>query len=269
MRELYKTSNRFVYLSYSIQALLFVVNFFLIVFKPQESNGFIWIQFSVSIAIVVISLIVIYRSKKYYEIGENIRKMDMIEKIFPDAANNAEKSYLISKISSSIIEKAQNNPNETTDYSTSRHDKYERLIENIQENSFFSSEIMRHYSRLIFVVLVIIFIILGISIVYGFFILSEASVDAALTKNIAGYLALFINFIFTLNIIDHYILFSKKSKELKRIDENLNTIKDNPQEDEIITSFTEYNCILYDALPCPDFVYTLNKSKLKKFSFVK
>jgi hypothetical protein len=262
MRELYKTANRFVYFSYGIQALLFIVNILLIVFKPQESNELIWVLFSISLAVIVLSIFILYRSKKYYEIGENVRKMDMIERIFPDAANKAEKSYLISKIPSSIIEKAQSSPNETTDYLSDKQNKYEKLIENIQENSFFTSEIMRHYSRIILLVILIISVLLGFSIVYGFFILSESDVDKVLTKSIAGYLALLINFIFTLNIIDHYILFNKKSKELKRIDENLNTIKNNPQEDEIITSFTEYNCILCDALPCPDFVYKLNKSKL-------
>ena len=262
MRELYKVSNRFVYYSYGIQALLFGINIYLIVFKPEETNQAIWLLLSISIGIIIISISLLYRSKKYYELGENIRKMDMIERIFPNAANNTGKSYLISKIPSSIIKKARNNPNEKTGYYTDRENKYEKLIENIQQNCYFTSELMRSYSQMIFMVIIGISVLLASSIIYGFFILSESGVDKELSKSIAGYLALLINFVFTLNVIDHYILFSKKAKELKKIDEDLNAIKNNPHEDEIITSFTEYNCILCDALPCPDFVYNLNKTKL-------
>lgn len=264
MRELFQTANRFVYFSYAIQAFLFIVNIFLIAFKPQESNEYIWLLFFFSIAMLVLSNFILYQSKKYYDIGEGIRKMDMVERIFPNATNKAEKSYLISKIPSSIIEKAQINPNETTDYLSGKQDKYGKLIENIQENSFFTSEIMRHYSRIILKVIIIISILLSMSIVYGFFILSESNNDDNLTKDVAVYIALLINFIFTLNIFDHYILFNKKAGELKKIDENLNSLKTNPQEDDIITTFTEYNCILCDALPCPNFVYKLNKSKLNR-----
>ncbi len=264
MRELFQTANKYLYFSYAIQAFLFIVNIFLIAFKPQESNEYIWLLFSFSIAMLVLSNFILYKSKKYYDIGEGIRKMDMVERIFPNAANKAEKSYLISKIPSSIIEKAQINPNETTDYLSGKQDKYGKLIENIQENSFFTSEIMRHYSKIILTVIIIISILLSMSIVYGFFILSESNIDNNLTKDVAVYIALLINFIFTLNIIDHYILFNKKAGELKKIDENLNSIKNNPQEDDIITTFTEYNCILCNALPCPNFVYKLNKSKLNR-----
>lgn len=262
MRELYKVSNKFVYWSYFVQALLFGVNIYLILANPAKTNSSIWVLLAFSISVIVLSISLIYRSKEYYELGENLRKMDMIERIFPNAANRTSKSYLISRLPSSILEKAKKNPDKKTDYYTDRENKYEKLIENIQQNCYFTSEIMRNYSGLILSVIIGISILLAGSIAYGFFILSETGGDQELSKSIAGYLALLINFIFTLNIIDHYILFSKKAKELKKIDESLNLIKNNPHEDEIITSFTEYNCILCDALPCPDFVYNRIQKKL-------
>ncbi|MCL6219101.1 hypothetical protein [Zunongwangia pacifica] len=262
MRELYKVSNRFVYWSYFVQALLFAINIYLILANPSETNSSIWALLAFSIAVIILSISLIYKSKKYYELGENVRKMDMIERIFPDAANGTSRSYLISRLPRSILEKAKKNPDKKTDYYTDRVDKYEKLIENIQQNCYFTSEIMRSYSLLILSVIIGISVLLAGSIIYGFFILSESNADQELSKSIAGYLALLINFIFTLNIIDHYILFDKKAKELKKIDESLNWIKNNPHEDEIITSFTEYNCILCNALPCPDFAYDRIKKKI-------
>jgi membrane protein YdbS with pleckstrin-like domain len=262
MKELYKISNRFVYWSYCVQALLFGINIFLILVNLSETNSSIWTLLAFSIFVIILSISLIYKSKKYYELGENVRKMDMIERIFPNAANSTSKSYLISSLPSSILEKAKMNPDEKTDYYSDRENKYEKLIENIQQNCYFTSEIMRSYSALILSVIIGVSVLLAGSIIYGFFILSESSANQVLSKSIAGYLALLINFIFTLNIIDHYILFDKKAKELKKIDESLNLIKNNPHEDEIITSFTEYNCILCDALPCPDFAYNRIKNKL-------
>lgn len=262
MQELFKKSNELVYWSYGVQGFLFTINILIILLKPDKSNEFIWLFFAFSLVIIILSMIVIYHSKKYYSLGESIRKMDMVERIFPNAKNSSEKSYLLSKIPSTIINKAENRQNENTDYYSSREDKYGKLIENVQENSFFTSEIMRFYSKIILGVIGLILILICTSSIYGFYILSESNTNKDLTINIAEYLALLINFLYVLNIIDHYILFNKKSKELKRIDEDLNKIKSNPQEDDIITFFTEYNCILNDALPCPNFAYKIIKNKL-------
>ena len=263
MGELFKKANKLVYYSYLIQVILFVINIYLILNKPQESNKLIWSFFTFSIFIIVLSMVVIYNSKKYYTIGENLRKMDMMERIFPNAKNNIEKSYLLSTVPISIIAKSEIENNQSNNYySSNRNDKYGKLIEDIQENSFFTSEIMRFYSKVILIAIIIILCLIGFSIIYGFFILSENNESKELAKSIAGYLALLINFIFALNLIDHYILFNTKSKELKRIDSDLNTIKLNPQEDDIVTFFSEYNCILSDSLPCPDFAYNFIKSRL-------
>jgi hypothetical protein len=266
MKELYKLSNQFVYGSYCIQILLFLINLYFIFFRPRENNIQIWFLLPFSIGMIIISVILVYKSKKYYEIGESIRKIDIIRKIFPKASDTLGISYLISNISISIIKKAQNNPEEQTIYYTNKKNKYEKLIEYIQQNCYFTSELMRIYANKLLIVIISISILFVISIIYSFYyILSEKDINQELSKSIASYLSLFVNFVLTLNIIEHYILFDKKAKDLKKLDEKLNSLKNNPHEDEIITSFTEYNCVLCDALPYPEFIYNREQAKLNSF----
>lgn len=262
MREVYKLSNWYLYLAYLIQLLFFLTNLYLIVNDSTKTNKSIWLVLVVSIGILILNFFFLRQSKKYYELGENLRKLDMIKRIFQNADNKTDKSYVIARIPSRIIKKAQMNPDEKTDYYTDKQTQYGKLIENIQQNCYFTSEIMRSYSNIILAAIIFILIALGISIFYGFFLLSEYKIGNELSENISSYLSILINFIFAINIIDHYLLFDKKAKDLKKIDLELNKLKQDPHEDEVITSFADYNCILSDALPCPDFVYTWNKVKL-------
>ncbi len=262
MKEMYKVSNLYVYLTYATQFLFFITNLYVIVFQPKESNGLIWGLVSAAIAIIIINFYFLRQSKTFYELGESIRKLDMIERIFPNALNKTQKSYLISKIPSRILEKSQNNAEIKTDYYTNEQSQHGMLIQNIQQNCYFTSEIMRNYARVILYFIIIIVIALGCSVFYGFFLLSENTTNNEISKNFSSYISLLVNFIFAMNIIDHYFLFNKKAKELEKIDLDLDRMKNNPLEDEVITSFTEYNCILCDALPCPEYVYNWNKLKL-------
>ncbi|MCT4672404.1 MAG: hypothetical protein N4A37_04055 [Prolixibacteraceae bacterium] len=262
MQELFRKANKLVYCSYGIQIFLFFMNMVLIFLHLEDSNVFIWFLFSFPLATIIATLCIMHRSRKLYELGECARKMDMIVRIFPNVSYKIRRSYLLSELPPEVFAKARENPDVLTSYESRKLDKYGILIENVQQNSFFTSQIMYSYSRMILGVILVIIFLISLSIIGVLFILSESSADNLLTQNVSRCLALLINLIFALNIIDHYLLFNKKSKELKRIDEDLEKIKDNPQEDDIITSFTEYNCILYDSLPCPDFVYNIVKDKL-------
>lgn len=263
-RDLYTESNFFVYLTYYIQTGLFFLNLALIYFKPQETNLTIWLLLILTVGIILLNKYFLNKSKIYYSLAEKIRKLEMIENIFPNAINNINKSYLLAFIPASIIEKAKQTPNQKTTFISLKKGKYERLIENIQENCYFTSEIMRIHSKRLKTIIVVISILFCISVIYCFYLISDSKIDDGLNKIVAGYLALFINFILTLNIYNHFTTFKKKVNDLKKIDSEISNIKQDPHEDQIISFFSEYNCVLADALPCPNSIFDNNVERLNQ-----
>jgi len=262
MRELYRVSNNFLYASHIMQGLLFVTNIYLILSKAEDSSGQVWTILALSVLILSTCAFLQDKSRAFYGLGESVRKLDMLERIFPRATMNASKHYLLLKIPDAVLAKATENSEQKTDYLSKQSEKYKILIENIQQNCYFTSEIMRSYAGIIRAVIILMVAVFAISIFFGLYFLSTSNIDSNLSKGISGYLAVLVNFIFALNIFEHLSSFRRKSSALKKIDENLDHIKKNPHEDEVIASFTDYNCTLSDAFPCPDFVYNRIESRL-------
>jgi len=260
MRILYKKSSQYIYMTYFTRACIFIINLIIIVTKIKESSFAIWGILGVVITIILVNLYCSVKAKELYELGEKIRILDIIKKAFPNANNKAEESYIKNNLPSKILFRAKTNE-DSTEYYSNRTDKYEKLIEHIQENCFFTSALMKSYAKIILVIIMFLSIILILSILYGFFSLSENN-NYKLVKGVADSLAIFVNFLFALNILNHYSLFNKKSLELKQLDSALESHKHHPNEENVIIYFTKYNCILNDALPCPDWIYDLNKEKL-------
>lgn len=261
MQLLFIEANKFVYYTYTLKIFFFIINILIIIFSPTETPLFIWSVLGVNIIVILVSLFLDKISRNYYELAEKLRKIDMIKKIFPNANDKAEESYIKSKLPSKILKEAEDNSQYQTEYYSDQTTKFSRLIENIQENCYWTSSLMRIYSKKIKIVLYIIIIVFLISVIIGFNLLSTDNSQENI-KHISRFLAFFINFIFALNIYSHQESFEKKSAMLKNIDNNLESKKVSPSEDEVIKFFTEYNCILTDALPYPKWVYDANEENL-------
>lgn len=259
MSELYDKSIFAIYSSYVVQTVFFGINIYLIL-NPQTGSGYIWTILGITIIVVLFNFYLMVRSKKFYELAESVRKLNMIQLIFPEARNSTERALTLARIPENILNNGKGDGKLESSYYTKEEGKYEKLISHIQENSFFTSQLSKSYSNIIMLVIVFFLLSYGLSIIFGFFKVSQ-TVGLEQQGFVAGYLALFVNFIFALNIFSHYQIYLNNSKNLESIDRNLG-INTKLSEDEVINAFSEYNCILSTGLPVPKFVYSMHRNKL-------
>lgn len=266
MSAQYKIANSYLRTGFRIKGCIFLLNL-LIILIPLfgENNFFIWGVFLLSVCALFLEYYYQEKFSSSYKMGERIRKLDLIRKIFSSANNKAEEAYLLSKVDPLVIEMANNSPHKKSEYYSDREEKYERLVEHIQENSYWTSSLMNLYSKKLQKFFFAALLIIIISVVGGFFILSEIkSSETVVTLNISQYLALLVNTFFAFNLLSYYTSFKNKAEQLEDIDTKLENRKNNPELDELFINFAEYNCILYDAFPTPKSIYEKHEERLNQ-----
>lgn len=264
MNAQYKKAEHYLKRAFWVKGIMFVVNLIVILIpKIGEINLAVWTVFGLSIIAILLDNNYQDKFRQAYDIGEKVRKLDLIRKVFPVATNKTEEAYVFTQISKEVLEYAKNNPKEVSKYYSDKDEKYEILAEHIQENSFWTSSLMELHSIAVRKILITIFLTIFISLVAGLYLLSEFSdSNKNLSLNVSQYLALLINTFFAFNILNYYNSFRRKSTQLKEIDAKLEGRKAKPQVDELFINFAEYNCILYDAYPTPEKVYDLHGKRL-------
>lgn len=260
----YEIANTYLNRGFWVKGIIFIINL-IVIFIPSltGSNVSIWGVFVVSVFAILMDNNYQDKFRYAYDVGERIRKLDLIRKVFPSANNRAEEAYLISQIDSIVIERAKKNPKNESEYYSDREEKFEILSEHIQENSFWTSSLMELHSKKVKNIMIGMFVIIILSIIGGLYVLSEFNQEeAVLSLNVSQYLALLVNTVFAFNILTYHNSFTKKSKQLKEIDTKLEALKNKPELDELFISFAEYNCILYDAFPTPNSIYEKHGDRL-------
>jgi|GEM_PF-6810595 len=259
MRALYTRSEIFIWYSYLAQGLLFIMAIFLAFYNSKENIVYIVVCLIASIIFLLLNEVFLYFSKIYYDIGEDVRKFEMLEKIFSSAVSSVDKSYLIAKIPSKMLIKTE----EKSDNSTVGKDKYEQIIDKIQENCFYTSELMKIHSRTLMIGIIVISLFYFLAVMFFIFHFSRSNPNVQSGVNAFACMTAAVNFIIAIKVFSHYRSFSQKSDFLNKIDKKLGEIKNNPTEDDVITTFSEYNCVLSDALPCPNYTFKRNGKDLK------
>ncbi len=264
MSAQYKMAYTFLKTGFWIKGIIFSINLGVIFFPGLTVNSIsIWGVFVISVFAILLDNRYQDKFRYAYDIGERIRKLDLIRKVFPTANNKAEQAYLISQVSKSVIELARKNPKEESDYYTDRKEKNEMLAEHIQENSFWTSSLMELHGRAIKNLIVAMFVVILISVIAGMIVLSESAGDKATQSlNVSQYLVLLVNTVFAFNVLTYYNSFIKKAKLLREIDTKLEGLKSKPKLDDLFINFAEYNCILYDAFPTPGSLYEKHGDRL-------
>ena len=257
MNAQYKMAIKYLNRGFIVKGGIFLLNL-IIIFTPLigSINYIIWSVFAISVLALVLDNNFYTKFRSAYEIGEKIRKIDLVKKVFPEIHNRTEQAYLLSQLDDKVIEFAKKNPRPASEYFSDRKEKLEILSEHIQENSFWTSSLMELYAKRVRNFIVIIFVTIFISATVAFYLLGEyGGTNENLNLNISQYLALLVNTVFAFNVISYYNAFAKKSKQLQEIDKKLSREKNNPSLEHVIVNFAEYNCILYEAYPTPDSVY--------------
>ncbi|MEM6737998.1 MAG: hypothetical protein AAF620_18210 [Bacteroidota bacterium] len=260
----YEIANNYLNKGFWVKGIIFILNL-IVIFTPSLTgdNASIWGVFIVSVFAILLDNNYQDKFRYAYDVGERIRKLDLIRKVFPSANNKAEEAYLISQIDPTVVEHAKKNPKNDSEYYSDREEKFEILSEHIQENSFWTSSLMELHSRTVKSIMIGMFVLIFVSIIGGMYVLSEFKEDeVTLSLNVSQYLALLVNTVFAFNILTYHNSFAKKSKQLKEIDTKLEAIKNKPELDELFISFAEYNCILYDAFPTPSSLYNKHGDRL-------
>ncbi len=260
----YEIANSYLNRGFWIKGGIFILNL-IVIFIPNltDNNLSIWGMFILSVFAILLDNNYQDKFRFAYDVGERIRKLDLIRKVFPSANNKAEEAYLISQLDSTVIERAKKKPKKESEYYSDREEKFEILSEHIQENSFWTSSLMELHGKTVKNIMIGMFVVIILSIIGGMFVLSEFSQEeVVLNLNVSQYLALLVNTVFTFNILTYHNSFAKKSKQLKEIDTKLESLKNKPELDELFISFAEYNCILYDAFPTPNSIYEKHGERL-------
>ena len=253
MNAQYKVANAHLHKAFLIKGVIFVLNIFIIFLTSFENNGIIvWGVFGVSVLALILDNNYQAKFRSAYEIGEKIRKIDLVKRVFPNIHNRTEQAYLLTQIDAEVLAFARANPKPDSKYYTDREEKLEILAEHIQENSFWTSSLMGLYAKRIRKLIVIMFLVIIISAIVAMFLLDKYSnAIEGLSLNVSQYLALLVNTVFAFNILSYYTAFEKKSLQLKKIDEQLTVEKNSPTLEKLMISFAEYNSILYEAYPTP------------------
>lgn len=266
MNAQYKIANRHLNRGFLVKGLIFVINL-AVIFTPSigDLNYVTWGIFALSVLALVLDNNLTSKFRTAYEIGERIRKIDLVKRVFPNIHSPTEQAYLLSQLDNKVIDFAKKHPRPDSEYYSDRKEKLEILSEHIQENSFWTSSLMGLYAKKLRVFIVGIFVVIFLSATIAFYLLGEYGSNIQdLNLNISQYLALLVNTVFAFNIISYYSAFSKKSKQLEAIDKKLATEKNNPDLEHVIINFAEYNCILYEAFPTPDSVYEKHGDRLNE-----
>ena len=260
----YEIANSYLKRGFWIKGIIFLINL-VVIFLPNltDNNAAIWGVFIISVFAILLDNNYQDKFRYSYDVGERIRKLDLIRKVFPSANNKAEEAYLISQIEQNVIEYANKNPKKETEYYSDREEKFEILSEHIQENSFWASSLMELHGKTVRRIMVTMFIVIIGSIIGGMYVLSEYKGNQlGLSLNVSQYLALLVNTVFAFNILTYHNSFVKKSKQLKAIDTKLESLKNKPELDNLFINFAEYNCILYDAFPTSNSLYKKHGERL-------
>lgn len=264
MSAQYSIANTYLGRGFMIKGGIFLLNV-VFIFIPQlsENNIAVWCIFGISVAAIVLDNNYQEKYRSSYETGEKIRKLDLIRKVFPAATNKAEEAYILSQITAKVINLAKKNPKDETKYYTDQPKKLQALAEHIQENSFWTSSLMDLHSKMIKNYIILMFVMMFVSVVGGFYVVSEyAGQGELINLNVSQYLALLVNTVFAFNLLTYYNTFRKKANQLASIDQKIETTKKSIELDSILIDFAEYNCILCDAYPTADAIYKAHGDRL-------
>lgn len=264
MNAQYETANQYLTKGFWVKGIIFSLNL-VVIFLPRltVNNAMIWLVFLISVFAILLENNYQDKFRHAYDVGEKIRKLDLIRKVFPSANNKAEEAYLMSQVQQSVIELAKKKPQKESDYYSDREEKLEILSEHIQENSFWTSSLMELHGKTVKTIIISMFVIILISVIGGIYALSEfKEKNSILSLNVSQYLALLVNTVFAFGILNYYNSFVKKSGQLKEIDTKLEGSKKEPKLDELIINFAEYNCVLCDAFPTPVSLYEKHGDRL-------
>ena len=122
----YEIANSYLKRGFWIKGIIFLINL-VVIFLPNltDNNAAIWGVFIISVFAILLDNNYQDKFRYSYDVGERIRKLDLIRKVFPSANNKAEEAYLISQIEQNVIEYANKNPKKETEYYSDREEKFE------------------------------------------------------------------------------------------------------------------------------------------------
>jgi hypothetical protein len=223
-----------------------------------NNDWYIITNTSIFLSIVLIDLFCKNRYCHFYEVASKFRTLDLLTKSLAYEISPVEESYLNSAIEDKIFKKLK--LEDGNSYFLSKQDVgSHKLVDNIQENSFWTSNVMsifvKYISSVKYILIVILVIVLTLIIVFHD---SIHSINDIISKIII----LFTQLLLATDIHTYLSSYKKCSLQLKNLDEKIEKEKNNLNLEKSLLFSNEYNEIISKSYPVPEFLYKKNNRRL-------
>lgn len=261
---LFDKSKKWLYASMSLQVFVFVLNIVSFFFDNNTDwKGYISL---LNLCLVILIFFLIRKYKALYQLGEQVRKLRYKKLVMSEAITSFEYCNVIINVPQCIRLMANLQPSSDEDFATTGtpfNNASDKMIQDIQESCFFTSQLSKKVSELILTIIIIVTFIILFTLLFA--TNNVGCIQQLWANNLAQFL---INLMISLNILDMYFTFLSKAKNLEQIDNSLDVCRNLENEsnkrEQINWLFMEYNCELTDALPIPDLVYKKHRNNLNE-----
>jgi len=260
MTSTFKYVNRYMLLLIIIKIFLFILTSIMIIWSFYDFRDWhLIVNVSIVIIMVFFDNFLKNEYQNKYEFASYVRNVDLYSKSLSYKISAVEESYLNIKINEKSFYK-NNSKNGSSYFFSNKETGSHKLIDNIQENVFWTGILMRNFSK--YLKITMYFLVFFVMVCFGSLILIFFNTDSIGLKIMAQLIILLVSILFSSDIFLYYKSYKDRSLQLINLDLKIEKIKESVRLHETMIICNEYNEILSKSYPVPPFIYRKYKKRL-------